>query len=204
MTDAAAAAVPAGNAPVFAGWNVWDVWQANDPDQGILGSIWYAGVDQEQLLKLWVENQVEDNALGANVSDPLNPNLAHKRGDQVQIIAKPTGLAIAAARESAGLGGALQVGNAGSQATLSSVRFFNRGKQTLMPWPHDKNFVVDAVYQPSPGNAITNGPGPSTTGEALESAAKGFGEVVKVIAIVGGGVVAAIIVSKLLGRRAAA
>ena len=68
MVDAAA--IPAGNAPVFAGWNVWDVWQAADPDQGVLGAIWNAGISQEQLLKLWVENQVEDSALGANVSEP--------------------------------------------------------------------------------------------------------------------------------------
>ena len=134
----------------------------------------------------------------------LNPNPAHNRGDEVQIIAKPVGLSIAAARESAGLGGALQVGNTGSQATLSSVRFFNRGKATLMPWPHDKNFVVDAVYQPSTDNAITNGPGPSTTGAAVTAAVQGFGEVVKVILIVGGGIGAAILVSKLVGRRSAA
>lgn len=187
---------PAGFAPVFAGWNVWDVWQSTDPDQGVLGAIWNAGISQEQLLKLWVENQVEDNAPGANVSDPINPDPEHLRGDEIQPIPKPTGLAVAAARESAGLGGALQLGNTGSSAVLSSVRFYNRGAAAVMPWPHDKNFVVDAVYQPSTTNPITNGAAPTTAGGTLvaagEAATAAAASVVHVL-VVGGVVVGGIL-----------
>lgn len=201
MADAPAA--PAGFAPVFAGWNVWDVWQADDPDQSILGAIWNAGISQERLLQLWVQGQVENNAPGSSVSDSLNPSPKHLNGDEVQIIPKPAGLAVAAARESAGLGGTLQVGNTDSKATLSPVRFYNHGTPSVMPWPHDKNFVVDVVYQPSTTNPITDSAAPSTTGAALASAGQGLGEVLKVVAYVGGGIAAAIIVSKLISRRAA-
>jgi hypothetical protein len=41
-----------------------------------------------------------------------------------------------------------------------------------MPWPHDKNFLVDVVYQPSASNALTNGPAPATAGAALGQAAE--------------------------------
>jgi hypothetical protein len=201
MVDQAAA--PAGFAPVFAGWNVWDVWQADDPDQGVLGAIWYAGVSEDQLLKLWVESYVEKNAPGANVSDPLNPDPTHYKGDEIQIIPKPTGLAIASARESAGLGGTLQEGNKGSTARLVSVRFYNRGSASVVPWPHDQNFLVDAVYTPSTTNPITDSAAPTTVGAAVAAAGQGLGEVVKVVAIVGGAIVAAILVSKIIGRRAA-
>lgn len=203
---APASNVPAGMAPVFAGWNVWDVYQATDPDEGILGKIWHAGIAQDQLLKLWVENQVEDNATGANVSDPLNPDPEHSRGDEVQLLTtKPTGLGIAAARESAGLGGALQLGNAGSQAVLSSVRFYNRGKATVMPWPHDKNFVVDAVYAPDASNPLTNAPPPKTAGGTLGALGAEAGTVLMYVAI--GGVVllgAVVAISFANAKKAAA
>ena len=47
-----AAPTPAGFAPVFAGWNVWSVWQKNDLDIEI-GSI---GLDADRRLRVWVED----------------------------------------------------------------------------------------------------------------------------------------------------
>lgn len=196
---------PPGFATVFPGWNVWDLWQASDPDEGILGTLWHAGISQDQLLKLWVENQIEDHAPGANVSDPLNPNPEKFRGDQIQILpTRPEGLAVADARESAGLGGALQVGKDGSTAVFRTIRFFNRGQQAILPWPHDKNFVVDVVYQPSATNPITNGAAPSTAGGAISAAAdasaKALGELVTVAAWGLGGVALILLISKMRSR----
>lgn len=188
---------PAGMAPVFAGWNVWDLYQASDPDEGILGAIWHAGISASQLLRLWVENQVEKNAPGANLSDPLNPNPEHFRGDEVQVISKPSGLAIAAGREDAGLGGSLQVGNKGSEALFRTVRFYNRGGQTVMPWPHDKNFVVDVVYQPSSTDPLTSSPAPATAGGALGSAGDSVAHALTSLVWVGGGIAALLVLSKL-------
>jgi len=180
-----------GFAPVFVGWNVWNVYQAADPDESLLGAIWHAGISQDQLLKLWVENQLEDNAPGVNVSDPVNPNPEHFRGDEVQIIPSTAGLKVAVGRESIpDLAGALQVGNEGSAALLRSVRFYNRGRQTMLPWPHDRNFVLDAVYMPDPSNAITNSPAPKTAGGELDAAGKALGHALETAAWVLGGAVA--------------
>jgi hypothetical protein len=173
-----------GFAPVFAGWNVWDLYQADSPDEGILGTLWHAGISQDQLVKLWVENQIEDNAPGANVSDPLNPSPEHFRGDGVQIIPNPTTLKRAAVRDDIpALAGAMQLGTANSTATLRTVRFYNRGKETVMPWAHDQNFLLDVVYQPDPSNAITNSPPPTTVGGAIAGA--GIGDTIVTILEVG-------------------
>lgn len=193
---------PAGFAPVFAGWNVWDLWQASSPDENILGALWHAGISADQLLRLWVENQVEKNAPGANVSDPLNPNPEHFRGDEIEILpVKPTDLAVAAARETAGLGGALQVGVPGSSALFRSVRFYNRGQAAIMPWPHDQNFVLDATYEPSVTNPITNSQPPTTAGGTIkagaEAAEKALGELVTVAAWGLGGIALILVLSKM-------
>lgn len=200
MTDPAP--LQPGMAPVFFGWNVWALYQASVPDESILGAIWHAGISQDQLLKLWVENQIEDNAPGANVSDPLNPDASKFRGDQVQILpSAPVGLQNAAVRDSIpALAGALQVGKEGSAALLRYVRFYNRGQVTAMPWPHDQNFVLDTVYQPDPANTLTNSPPPKTAGAALDKAAKDLNHVVTVIAWGAGAIAGAIVLSKLLRR----
>jgi hypothetical protein len=196
---------PPGFATVFAGWNVWDLWQAADPDESLLGALWHAGISQDQLLKLWVENQIEDNAPGANISDPLNPDPEHFRGDEIQILpGKPDGLAVAAGRESAGLGGALQVGKKDSAATFRTVRFFNRGQEAILPWPHDQNFVLDVVYQPSATNPITNSAPPSTAGGTIKAGAaaaeKALGELVTVAAWGLGGIALILLISKMRSR----
>src|SRR3954470_7881441 len=160
---------PAGFAPVFKGWNVWDLWQADDPDESVLGTIWHAGESPERLLRVWVEDELADNAPGVAVADPLNP--AALKGEPVQVIPRVTGLAIAALRHDVPeLAGALQLGNKGSTAALHTVRFFNRGDASALPWPHDKNFVLETVYEPSSTNEVTNAPPPGTLAGGVDSA----------------------------------
>lgn len=190
---------PAGFAPVFAGWNVWDVWQADDPDQSVLGSIWTAGESQDRLLRVWVENELSDNAPGVAVADPLNP--AALKGDQVQTIPSAAGLTQEATRASIPeLAGALQLGTPTSTAHVHTVRFYNRGAASVLPWPHDQNFVVDAVYTPSTTNPITSAPAPSSLAGTASSAAAGLGHVAEVLAWGAGAIAVAVVVSKLLRR----
>ena len=127
-------AVPVGFAPVFAGWNVWDVYQADNPDESVLGELWHAGISEDELLQTWVVNQIEDNAPGANVSDPLNPDPRKLRGDVVQILPNAGTLARAAVRDAIPeLAGAAQLGTKDSTARLRTVRFYNRGAASTMP-----------------------------------------------------------------------
>lgn len=187
---------PAGFAPVFAGWNVWSVWQADDPDLGVLGSIWTAGESPDRLLRVWVENELSDNAPGVAVADPANP--AALRGDQIQIIPNAGTLTAAVTRASVPQwAGALQVGTKDSAAHLRVVRFFNRGEASVLPWPGDQNFVVDTVYQPEATNTITNAPAPDSLAGALGGAAAGVGQVVTVVAWAAGAIAVAVILSKL-------
>ncbi len=194
MTDAAT--TPVGFAPVFAGWNVWDLWQADDPDLSVLGAIWHAGESQERLLRVWVEDQLRDNAPGAAVADTLNP--AALSGDPIQPIPKVSGLALAATRaEVPGLGGALQLGTNSSTATLRTVRFYNRGASSLLPWPHDANFLLDVVYFPSASNPVTNAQPPSTLGGAASAAGEAIASGLSTLAWVGGGIAVLLVLSKL-------
>lgn len=198
---APAAAAPAGFAPVFAGWNVWDLYQADSPDEGVLGTLWHAGISQDQLVKLWVENQVEDNAPGANVSDPINPFPDHFRGDDVQILPNPGTLKRAVVRDAIpALAGAQQLGTGSSTATLRTVRFYNRGAQTTMPWPHDQNFLLDVVYMPDAANPLTNSPAPTTAGGTLTKAGGDLADALAhgfdTLAWVAGGVAAIFLIYK--------
>ncbi len=187
-----------GFAPVFAGWNVWDVYQADSPDENVLGAIWHAGISEDRLLQLWVENEIENNAPGANLSDPLNPNPEHFRGDSVQIIQGAGTLSRAAVRDSIpALAGAQQLGNTDSTARLRTVRFYNRGQATTMPWPHDQNFLVDAVFQPDPTNGITNAPAPSTFGGSVKELGSGIAHAVETLAWVAGGAAVVFLLVKL-------
>lgn len=206
-------AAPAGFLPVFAGWNVWDVWQADDPDTNILGSIWHAGESQERLLRVWVEDQVEDNAPGAALSDSANP--AALKGSQVQPIAHinttPTsskdGLAVAATRaDIPELAGALQLGTEDSKATLHTVRFYNRGSQTTMPWAHDGNFLVDRAYVPSSQNPVTNSPAPSSLAGGADELSKQLASGLKIVAVGAGVVLGVVLIVSLANasRKAAA
>ena len=210
--DSAPVALP-GFVPIFQGWNVWDVWQADDPDTGLLGSIWTAGESQERILRAWVEDQIKDNAPGAAVADPANP--AALKGDQIQIIPQvPTvsqsnskGLSVVATREDIPtLAGEQQIGKSDSKATLVTVRFWNRGAQTTMPWAHDANFLLDRVYLPSAQNSVTNSPAPSSLAGSASGLADTAGTVIKVVAIGAGVVLASALILSLasMNRKAAA
>ena len=184
-----------GTAPVFQGWNVWTLYQTTKPDENVLSKIWHAGISDEQLVKLWVETTLEDTAPGVNVSDPLNPDASKFRGDQIQMLAGRPSLGIAAGRESAGLGGSQHLGadDAPGDPIERTVRFYNRGSATVMPWPHDKNFLVDVVYQPDANNVLTNSPAPKTAGAALE----GIGDSLKTGLEIAGVGIALLIVLQL-------
>lgn len=208
-----AAPAPAGFVPVFQGWNVWDVWQADDPDTNILGKIWTAGESSERLLRVWIEDQLRDNAPGSAVADPANP-LALS-GAQIQPIpsvktvpiSDADGLAVAATRaDIPELAGALQLGNSDSKATLHTVRFYNRGALTLMPWPHDQNFVVDRAYIPSAQNPVTNSPPPSSLAGGASGALDDVKSVVTVLAVGAGLVLGVVLITALVNssRKAAA
>lgn len=187
---------PAGFAPVFAGWNVWDLWVADDPDTSILNSIWTAGESAERVMRVWVEDELSDNAPGSAVADPANP--AALKGDQIQPIPKVDGLAVAVSRANVPeFAGAQQVGKTDSTATLHTVRFFNRGAETVMPWPHDTNFLLDAVYTPSASNPVTNAPQPSSLPGVLGQAASAASAVAEGVAVIG----ALWLLSKLIGSR---
>jgi hypothetical protein len=186
-------------APVFAGWNVWSLWQADDPDQSVLGTIWHAGESQERLLRVWVEDQIRDNAPGAAVADPANP--AALSGDPVLPIPVPTGLAVTATRASIPeLSGALQLGTKTSEAHLKAVRFFNRGGFAVLPWPHDANFVLDTVFTPSPSSPLTNGPGPSTLGGLASDASSALAHGLETVAWVAAGAAALYLLATLARR----
>jgi len=195
---------PDGFAPVFPGWNVWDVWQAQDPVLGIGGAIMNAGLSLERQLRIWVEDQVNDNAPDARLSDPANP--VALKGAQVLVMPNAGGLkALRTRAEIPELAGALQVGEKDSPAKKFTVRFFNRGsRETALPWPHDENYVLDAVFEPDPANALTSGDAPFSLDGALDNAAKGAGTVLKVVGVVVAVGTFAWLMSRLIDSRKAA
>lgn len=178
---------------VFPGWNVWALWRSDNPDRSVFADIWNAGMSPDRELQVWVENQIKDNANGAAVADPANP--AALRGDQIKIIPGANGLVVDGTRaDIPELAGPVQLGEQDSKASRVFVRFYNRGQQALMPWPHDANVLLDASFLPSTSNALTNGAAPSSLGGAAAELEKQVESVVKVIAIGGGLVLATVLV----------
>ena len=146
-------------APVFAGWNVWSVYQVLDLDFSVL----MLGVSRDRQLRLWVEDQVRNNAPGAEVADSLD-----LKGSQVQIIqGEPKGLSVAFRKEE--VPGPLMVVN--GPAELRFVRFFNRGNPSQLLWPHDDNYLLNEVYRPSESSPLTTGTGPDTIASNASSGA---------------------------------
>ncbi|HXC23126.1 MAG TPA: hypothetical protein VNU28_00960 [Solirubrobacteraceae bacterium] len=193
-----AAPTPAGFAPVFAGWNVWSVWQKNDLDIEI-GSI---GLDADRRLRVWVEDTA-DAASGAQLHDPLNPSVFHFDGDEVEIIPSDAGLSVALGRETVPNATDLALDG---PATLRFVRFYNRGAATILAWPHSSNYLLESVYMPSATNAATNAPAPESTGgdvkQAATAVAAGAGSVLTVVLAVGGLAAGAYLLSQFAKRRA--
>jgi hypothetical protein len=195
-------AIAPGFVQIFAGWNVWEVWQSQEPILGVADSVLNLGVPLERQLRIWVEDKIKDGAPAAAVADPLNP-LALK-GAQVEIISNPAGLELLQTRgDIPELAGALQLGKEGSQALKRTVRFFNRGSDTGMSWPHDQNYLLDAVYQPSRTNPITNGAAPGSLGGAADKLEKQVGAVVTTIAVVGGVALGAYLLISILNAQKA-
>ena len=193
-------APPVGFAQLFKGWNVWDVWQSQDPKQGIGGSILNAGLSLDRQLRIWVEDWIREHAPAAAVADTFNP--AALKGSQVEIIPSSGGLEPAQSRaDIPELAGALQLGNEGSEGKKFTVRFFNRGDETGMVWPHDENYLLDTVYQPSASNVLTSGAAPSSLGGAASSLENSAAGALKVVAIVAGVGLGAFVVVQLLNAR---
>src|SRR5882672_2804828 len=77
--------------PIFPGWNIWNVWQANDLDFSLLN----IGLTPERQLRIWVEDQIRDKAGAAEVADPVAI-----KGSQIQVLpGLPTGLKIMMRKE---------------------------------------------------------------------------------------------------------
>lgn len=172
------AATPAGFVPIFQGWNVWSVWAADDPKEGVLGTIWTLGESNERKLQVWIEDRIKDGALGAAVADPANP--AALRGDQIQIIPSSGTLSTDPAQNPNRPAGEVpKLGDTDKPTTLKFVRFFNRGNSAVMPWPADQNYELAAVYDPSASNPITDAVAPSSLGGALTSVGSGLETTIK-------------------------
>jgi len=183
--ETSSAETPAGFAQVFPGWNVWQVWGSERPNQGLSGTIFNTGLSLERQLRIWVEDLIKDGAPGAAVADPLNP--AALRGDQIQIIPSADGLEIYATRkEIPNLAGSMQLGDEGSRAILYTVRFFNRGEAAVLPWPHDENYLLEHIFRPSESSPITNAPQPGSLAGTASDVGEGLKSTLKVVAVVAG------------------
>lgn len=183
---------PAGFAQVFKGWNVWAVLAKDELGFDPL----MVGVSPERRLRIWAE-AAADAAPGVAVADPANPFAL--RGGQVEVIQSPEGLE--ADRELPG--GSLLLDGPSSKVFL---RFFNRGAEAITPWPRDANFALDTVYVPDSDNPITNAEAPGSLAGSAGAAADKIGGALKVIAIVAGVGIGALLIAEILksSRKAAA
>lgn len=186
-----------GFAPIFKGWNVWDVLAKDDLDFELGG----VGASPERRLRIFVENAIVDGAPAASVDDQNNP--LKLVGSMVEIIASPGNLQPAATR--AAVPGTPLVLDA--PATKHTVRFFNRGDETELSWPHSSNFLLDTVYQPSASSSITSGAPPSSLSGTIDSATATASKTATVVLAVAGvavGLGVVIWLASKSGRKAAA
>lgn len=194
---------PIGFAPIFTGWNVWSLYQSTDPDEGFFDSAMHLGLGLDRLLQIWVEDQIKDNAPGTAVADPANP--AALRGDQIQILPGAGSLHVLLNRleQAPELAGVTHLGKPGASGTLQLrfVRFFNRGTESVLPWPHDPNYLLESVFQPSPSNPLTNSPRPGSLGGGLDDAARAIGHGLETLAWVAGGAAAILLLVNLTRRQ---
>jgi len=141
-------------APVFPGWNVWTVYQVKDlNDTNPL----FWGLDRDRRLRIWVEDAIRLGAPSTRVADP-----ADLKGGQIEILpSKPAELKTNARKEDVGGSSAMLVDG---PAELRVVRFFNRGEQGQLTWPHDDNYLLNEVLTPSPSSPATSSAPPKTIG----------------------------------------
>lgn len=149
-------------APVFKGWNVWAVHQVQDLDF----SIPMVGVSRDRQLRIWVEDAVRLGAPGADVADALD-----LKGSQIEIVPSSSGLATFRRKEQVP-GPAMVVETQDQPPELRFVRFFNRGNEGRVVWPHDDNYLLDTVFQPDPKNELTAGPAPKTIADTTTGPVK--------------------------------
>jgi hypothetical protein len=198
-------AAPAGFAPIFPEWNVWQFWGSEEPNQGLSGLIFNTGLSLQRQAQIWAEDTIKE-APGVAVADPLNP--AALKGDQIQILPNAGTLSVLLNRAEGAplLAGAQQLGDEGSKAILYTVRFWNRGTPGLMPWPHDENYLLENVFQPDPANPLTSGPAPSSLAGAASAAGEGLKDTLKVVAVVAGVGLGLVLILSLVNasRKAAA
>jgi hypothetical protein len=185
---------PAGFASIFPGWNVWAVWQKTDLDFEPT----MVGLSDERRLRIWVEN-VASAAPGAAVSDPANPLAL--RGAQVQPMPSAGDLSAVERKE---LTPGPAVLTLDGPAKLKFVRFYNRGSSGVVPWPHDENYLLDAVYQPSETSPITSAPAPDSLAGTADQIAKTTSSALKIVAVVGAVGLVALIALKIASASKAA
>jgi hypothetical protein len=138
-----------GFATVFAGWNVWAVWQVKD----LPLSVWMAGVSRDRQLQIWVEDAVRLGAPGTIVADSID-----LKGGQVQILAgPPAGLSVVERKDIVP-----NLKMLDSEGELRYVRFYNRGAPSKLIWPSDGSYMLESVFQPSASAPATSGPAPMT------------------------------------------
>lgn len=169
-------------APVFKGWNVWDVFQTKDLPFGLE----WIGVPDERRARIFVEDAIRKNAAGAVLADPVD-----FKGSMIENLpGPPTDLTVAARKEDVA-GPAMTIDG---PTILRTFRFFNRGAESKLVWPHDQNFLLDKVYTPSTSSPATTGEPPKTalenagegTGELLGEAAKGLAKPIEYLLLFGG------------------
>lgn len=187
-----------GFAPIFHGWNVWDVFAKNDLDFEIGG----LGLSPDRRLRIWVEDTIKDGAPAAAVNDPANPTKLV--GDMIEVIQNAGALAPTARKEDVPSAAFLLDG----PATSHTLRFFNRGPETELSWPHNDNFLLDVVYRPTTASPITSAPEPGSLAGTVNDAAHAAKEttkvVVTIVAVVAGGAVLLWALSAANKRRRAA
>lgn len=115
-------------APLFHGWNVWDVLQSQAPIDPTPGSL--------------------DQQLADFVRDSLHagPDM------QVAKVSNAAAGGLVTSRSSIPeLAGALHLGVGGSQVLRRTIAFEYEGDaRTTIPWPRSMNCMLDAVYLPAP------------------------------------------------------
>lgn len=176
---------PTNLAPIFPGWNVWEVSQKLDLDFDPL----FIGVSRDRRLRVWVEDQVKRSP-AVDTGDSLQ-----LKGDQVDILAGvPPALRIAATKEDVPGDPMLLDG----ESSLRTVRFFNRGASGSIPWPHDDDYILDRVYIPDPKVPETAAPPPKTTVQQVVDPTLGGLEAVVKIAL---GVAAVALVAAVVSKK---
>jgi hypothetical protein len=149
-------------APIFKGWNVWAVFQVQDLDF----SIAMIGVPRDRQLRIWVEDAVRLGAGGTDVADPLD-----LKGSKIEIIPS-SGTLKSFRRKEQVPGPAMVVETQDQPPELRFVRFFNRGDEGRLTWPHDDNYLLDDVFTPDPKNELTAGPAPGTIADSTTKPAR--------------------------------